>query len=99
MKVIKKYKLSVIRKISTRDAMYNIFRIINTSVYYKIVGRLNLKNTSQGNKKKKKLTKIVYLSIGNDRYSLTMFENIVSLWIIWSSELNKVRSWLTLYLR
>ena len=53
MKVIKKYKLSVIRKISTRDAMYNIFRIINTSVYYKIVGRLNLKNTSQGKKKKK----------------------------------------------
>ena len=75
MNVIKKYKLLVIRKISTRDAMYNILNIISTVVHYQVVGRLNLKNTSQG-KKKEKITKIVYLSIGDDRCSLTMFENI-----------------------
>ena len=51
MNVIKKYKLLVIRKISTRDAMFNILNIINTAVHYKIVGRLNLKNISQGKKK------------------------------------------------
>ena len=60
MKVIKKYKLSVIRKISTRDAMYNILNIINTAVYYKVVGRLNLKSTSSGKKKKQKLKLSLY---------------------------------------
>ena len=34
-KVVKRYKLSVIRQISTRDAMYNMVTIATTAVSYK----------------------------------------------------------------
>ena len=34
MKVVKRYKLPVIRQISTRDVMYNIMNITNAAVCY-----------------------------------------------------------------
>jgi len=34
MKVVKMYKLPVIRCVSTRDEMYNLINIINTAVCY-----------------------------------------------------------------
>ena len=34
MKVVKRSKLSVIRYINTKDVMYNMVNIINTTVYY-----------------------------------------------------------------
>ena len=34
MKAVKRYKLPVIRQISSRDVMYNMINIINTAVCY-----------------------------------------------------------------
>ena len=33
-KVVKRYKLTVIRQISTGDVMYNTMTIVNTAVWY-----------------------------------------------------------------
>ena len=33
-KIVKRYKLTVIRYISTRDVMYNMMTVVNTAVRY-----------------------------------------------------------------
>ena len=34
MKVVKRHRLLVIRKISTKDVMYNIMTLVNSTVWY-----------------------------------------------------------------
>ena len=51
MKAVKRYKLPVIRQISTRDIMYNIANIINTNVLYITVPKIV--NLESAHKKRK----------------------------------------------